>query len=265
MVLQLAMALALGDKSASDYLASFAQQITYTSNIFGGNILNGVTWSLEIEVQFYLALPLLLTIASRIAVTDSPLRPLALLLTLNALCYVLSPILGIKTLAQFLPYFSVGVATAWLKVFSPDIQVAKLNEWATGALIFALFGLGQLAAHPTLILLTRLAIMLILFVSILIHDSGTRALKSPWVVTIGGMCYSIYLWHIPALSFADRALARLAPASPDAPIVTYGVVMASMITLTLALSVPAFLLAEKPFMLQHWSWSFLRNKEAVKS
>lgn len=265
MVLQLAMALALGDKSAPDYLASFAQQITYTSNIFGANIINGVTWSLEIEVQFYLVLPLLLTIASRVSVTGSPLRPLALLITLNAVCYLLSSTLEIKTLAQFLPFFSVGVATAWLKVFSPDIQVAKLNEWTTGALIFALFGLGQLAAHPTPVFLIRLFIMLILFVSILIHDSGTRALKAPWVVTIGGMCYSIYLWHMVAIAFADRALAHFASASPDAPIVTYGLAMASMVTLTLALSVPAFLLAEKPFMLQHWSWSFLRNKEALKS
>lgn len=59
-VLQTALLLLINRDRMEEYLSSFVNVITYTSNIFKNNTINGVTWSLEVEVQFYLLLPLLL-------------------------------------------------------------------------------------------------------------------------------------------------------------------------------------------------------------
>ncbi|MDB2576356.1 acyltransferase [Planctomycetota bacterium] len=257
MCTQLALALAFGGAPTRDYLRSFAQMTTYTSNIFGGNIINGATWSLEVEVQFYIILPLALAAASKASSVATWLRPTVLLLLVNAISWFISAHLEYKTLFHYASFFSVGILTAWLKVFQPGRRLPRLNGLSTCLVIAVIFGIRLLDLQSTLVSGVRVIAMAALFSSILIHDSGSSILKNRTLTSIGGMCYSIYLWHIPALSLTDRFLCpRITEALGCSP-AAYGLAMAAMVCATLALSVPAFLLTEKPFMYRRWSWSFL--------
>jgi peptidoglycan/LPS O-acetylase OafA/YrhL len=183
----------------------FAQPSTFIS----------VAWSLEIEVQFYLLVPLL-TLLFRIRNVHLRrfLTLAAIFVTLAAQSLFLrhSPRASLSILA-YVQYFLAGFLLA-------DIFLADWNEGPTRSYIWdavALFG------WPMMIVLLhfpRLTHWLFPAAIFLVYCAAFRGVwinrffVAPWITAIGGMCYSIYLLHYEVISAVGRHVRRFGVSYP---------------------------------------------------
>jgi peptidoglycan/LPS O-acetylase OafA/YrhL len=184
----------------SRYLAKLDNlfaSLLYLHNLIYGepSVINGVAWSLEIEVQFYLLAPLLATVFSlpsrawrRGLLTGSTVA--AGLLT------ALSPpglVARYDCLLWRLDYFLAGFLLA-------DFFIADMNEPPRRSLAW---DLASVFAWPALIaiLIAKPMYVPLPLIVLFAYLGAFRGRVSRWIfsrptlVTIGGMCYSIYLVH----------------------------------------------------------------------
>jgi peptidoglycan/LPS O-acetylase OafA/YrhL len=178
--------------------------------------LDSPTWTLCIEVGFYVLLPLLVVALLRIragwrfqagviaAMVAAGLAWRAAVLALGA-----GPIWD-NMLPAWLPYFAFGMAVAlWVEHAEPErLPALQTAAWALGggALIAAngVFGVteagtpgshlvGDLPAGVGFAVLTALALI----------GTGPAAawMRLRWLIAVGVVSYGFYLWHLPLLFF----------------------------------------------------------------
>lgn len=91
--------------------------------------------------------------------------------------------------------------------------------------------------------------MAAVFIGALRGPAGSRLFSATWPVTLGGMCYTAYLYHLPVMSaLSDRLSPRLAADSHLQRFMVYSMAILPAVVLV---SMVFFLLFEKPFM----AWS----------
>ena len=167
------------------------------------------TWSLAVEEQFYIILPLLLLVLARL----SRQRTMHVLLAVTALSFVISMwAVAEKPNAAFylLPTrFWELMAGALLALGAfPAITSRRVASFTActgaGLLAISIFGFSSATAFPGAhALLPVLGTVLILYAGMFTRDTGVaRALSLPPVVFVGMVSYSFYLWHWPVLTFA---------------------------------------------------------------
>jgi len=214
--------------------------------------INGVTWSLEIEIQFYLVTPLLTLL---FAVRSPGARRLVLI----AVCLVVQALqryLGLgddrdnPTLLNYLPYFLMGFILADL--YLGGWLTRKPNSWIWDLLLLTLapmtWVLAVLQPHSMPIVLpwALLAIYAAFFRGRLFR----WALSGRIIVTIGGMCYTIYLFHFAIVSAAARFTKDLNISDSYIPNLALQVLLIG--TVTLILTSIFFALVERPCMRRNW-------------
>lgn len=239
--------------SFSKLLPHLGVSSVYLHNIIYGNnspILS-LAWSLEIEVHFYLLLPLLAMIFGIRHDVFRRVLLFSLILTGNLIAYYhlwQAPVL----LHHFICYFLSGMLLADL--YCKPVSVFPDSKWlgVAGLLIFA--GLPFLVSvnHPALFLLKNI-LMITVFYLTLFNSYLKRWFSIRIISVIGGMCYSIYLVHFMVLSGVSKWLSVYTLPPTALSFVLYLIIMAVAV---LVISAVFYRFIEQPCMRKNWWKSF---------
>ena len=207
------------------------------------------TWSLGVEEQFYLFMPLLLLV-----VIQRNLKQLRyLFLTLALLSLISSHYMSIRDAQSsfyLLPFRSwellIGASIATFR--SDDFSNLKFSFLPTVGLIIVLtcfYFFDENTLHPSFYtLLPTLGVgLIILFANA--KDPTTRLLQNKIMTSIGLISYGLYLWHFPIFSYLSHA-EKFQTSE----------VKLGAIGLVFLLSTSTYFLIEKPFR----SFSLIKSK-----
>lgn len=244
--------LLLGRETLSWLVPHLLASLAYCHNLVFGRAssINFVAWSLEIEVQFYILAPLL---AGLFALRSPWARSTALgagMALGSTLACCLTMTAGVPpryalTLACYLQYFLMGFALADWHARGGDHS--GRSGMADVLAIPCAAAVPLLEHHPAL----RAYLLPLAFgglcLSALHGRLHSRLMSVPALVVIGGMCYTIYLYHPFIKSACGPAIVRLAPAGLPA-VATLVAQVVAFIVVIVGCCVPLFLCFEKPFM-----------------
>jgi peptidoglycan/LPS O-acetylase OafA/YrhL len=247
-------AVALGTLDGSQAIRHLTASLGYVHTIVFGapSRINGVAWTLEVEVQFYLLAPLL---AFVFAVPSRLHRRAVLGVAAVAAAVLQIAFLDAEatraslSLLNFIQYFLVGFlfADVYLTDWS-ESPIRDSRRWDLVALIgWPVLVFLDLSANVARLVLP--ALLFVLFCATFRGSAARGAFRLHVLTTIGGMCYTIYLLHYPLLSILHRA-------TGDVPVEDYETALvmqfAIFVPLLLAVSAGFFLAVERPCMDPGW-------------
>ncbi|WP_017732441.1 acyltransferase family protein [Nafulsella turpanensis] len=232
------------------YLAS----IFYLHNIIYESYtpINPVAWSLEIEIQFYLLAPLLGTLLFRIKHKTGRrvVQVATILLILLAQQYFGWYISSMKmTILGNLHLFLIGFLLADIFLIEWKNGWSKSYGWDLLTLIMlpVPFFFWR---HDFLNWMIFPFLLLIVFVGVFKSRYINRFFTNPWITAIGGMCYTIYLIHLPLAELMFRLTHQITLGQAYLPNLLLQ--MAIFLPVVFAVSILVFFALEKPCMDKHW-------------
>ncbi|SDT58317.1 acyltransferase family protein [Bradyrhizobium canariense] len=226
--------------------------------------LNPPTWSLEIEIQFYLLAPLLiwLQMRSRHARLRTAVACVCIVLLIAAagLFDFLRPFDGRFRygLLAHMYLFVAGIVTAdfvRMRTALSEIVSTRFDLlFAAGVLSLLLIGLyfTQVDAKPgggwsdVFWNFALLSAVLASYFGAMHGRISRRLMGAPWVALIGTMCYSIYLVHIVVIEGVASVLLKHIPLHHPAAI--YSLYIVVLIPASLFFGALFYVVVERPFM-----------------
>ena len=165
------------------------------------------------------------------------------------------------TILGHLHYFLVGFMLS--DIYVCDWNQIKKSRWfdivAIGALAVVLISWSWDFEFP--LRLTFLVALFVLFYAIFKSVNVNRFFSNNWVTAIGGMCYTIYLIHLPM----EEGLVRLTKNIHVTDYFSVNLLIQILIALPIILIISSFmfLLFEKPFMDKDWPANFSASVKGV--
>ena len=239
-------------------LPHLAASMFYLHNLIYRNVstINFVTWSLEMEIQFYLLAPLLgaLYLVRNTALRRSLL--LALILAGGAFSLYANAhdtAIWRWTILNNLHFFLTGFLLA-------DLVEGQRQPWRNAA-----WDAVSLIGWPIVFLLPRVnptlawvpLLILPLYLAAFYGPASNWFFRRPFVALGGGMCYSIYLMHMLIVSIVFKATRHLAVFSDF--LLNYTLQVATLGTAIALLGTLYFVLIERPCMDPQWPHKLWRR------
>jgi peptidoglycan/LPS O-acetylase OafA/YrhL len=261
--LLLALSVWIHPAPASAIVPHLAASLAYLHNLIyrAQSPVLGVAWSLEIEVQFYLLVPILTLV---FAIRSARLRRLVLIgLTLATLA-------AQSLLVGKHPRFELSIL-AYLQFFLIGFLLADvfLTDWKNSPRPSLYWDLTALAGWPLLFLalqtktLTHWLFPALVFTLYCAAFRGrwiNRLFCNRWITVVGGMCYSIYLIHYEVISAVGRFTKTLGAHLPDPVyLAVQFILVGSCIVILCGVY---FVVLEKPCMRRDWPqrlWRYARS------
>ena len=227
---------------AVSLLPHLAASLLYVHTFVYGeqNPMNPVTWTLEVEVQFYCLAPLLANIF-RIpskAVRRAILLAVILLAGALQLLYWDAPLRIKLSLAFAIQFFLAGFFLIDIYLLDWRQNPQRRLHWDILSLVLwpAVFALDDrtiwIALPLALLAVTQFAFT---------GTASNRLLTHPAITAIGGMCYSIYLFHYVLI----QPILQLSPW-------LYAPIM-------LLASTAFYIAVERPAMIRNWPKRLLQS------
>jgi peptidoglycan/LPS O-acetylase OafA/YrhL len=220
MILIFFMLVFIKRQNGAELLPHLFASLVYIHNIVYGveSTINNVAWSLEIEIQFYILVPalsaifliknkytrrLIISIVCLVSVTYQ-----WLFISTNSVFYL--------TIVRFIHFFLIGFLLADLYLVDWNEHPQKNFRWDVVSLIgwpllFVVWNSPDLFASTSALnfgnALEAYAFPVLAFLLYCAAFKGpiaNRFFTNPWITTIGGMCYTIYLLHNHLIGLIER-------------------------------------------------------------
>jgi peptidoglycan/LPS O-acetylase OafA/YrhL len=224
--------------------------------------LDPPAWSLEIEVQFYLLSPLLFFAYLKLKRFRLQIGA-ALVVAAIVMQALLDAAYGKEGLHSFTILghaygFILGIVTCDYAVRAKPFDLKPRAVFDLGLIVglivfvvsggFEERGLGALG--QTVRDLIRAGAILLIYFGAARGVLGRKALGFPYVAVVGGMCYSIYLVHVPIMQLVSELLfSRLHPANL---IQAWAISFLVLIPISLVGGLVFYGLIERPCMVPDW-------------
>lgn len=237
----------------------FASLVYLQNLIFGGfyKAVNPVAWSLEVEVQFYVLVPLL---AALFAIANTRIRRItiiALMLVSGTLSIPLYRSVHFHySIAYYLAFFLAGFMVCDMYVGRREGQRSFL--WDAVALCGwpLVWYLGRNVGHVGLPF-----VIVMLYTAVFRGRICATVFSYRAITNIGGMCYSIYLFHFLVIYFVKHITA---PLHIGQNFWFYYTLQSCMILpFVLLLCGAFFILIERPCMDREWPQKVWRSGQAL--
>jgi peptidoglycan/LPS O-acetylase OafA/YrhL len=174
----------------------------YVHNLTKLKSVNFVTWSLEVEVQFYIPAPLLGCLyAICSAVTRRGMIVAFILVSMYV--YTLTPHRASRNLPGQLQFFMVGFLVADIRAGSTK---SSIQYWWDAISVGAWYLIVVLPSRVSNLVLPVLILLACL--SAFNGPITRRVLRTRWIALTGGMCYSFYLMHMLVISTVFKVSQR---------------------------------------------------------
>jgi peptidoglycan/LPS O-acetylase OafA/YrhL len=230
--------------------------------IFGAHPYpNYVLWSLEVEVQFYLLAPYLARIFFLSGTISRRVLLIATIAALSLTFWLFDPPYRVwASLAGNLQYFLVGFLLADIYASRSGDDLVRSYRWDFAFLLSCaavVMGEGR-----SVIQFLLPAAIFISGIASLRGVATSRFLGNAWIATIGGMCYTIYLYHSFLISILAKLTLKLRARDMQLDLLIQFVLLSVGITAACAV---LFAFLERPFMRRDWPAHLLRALRRAKT
>ena len=248
------------DYALSHILSSLAYSNVF---IYGAHPYpNIVLWSLEIEVQFYLLAPLLAGVFKIARAWQRRAWIGALILLGPAVVRGLLPdcYLVQASLLGYFQFFLAGFLLADFYLLKNIHAESSRNGWWD--LVFPTAIVAVVLMRHSFFLSILMPWVLLFCCLAAFCGRGTAMLLSyPGITTVGGMCYTVYMYHWLMISLLVRVTGRLQTHILWLDLLVQFVLMSIAIILVSAV---LFIFFERPFMRRDWPSRVLNKLHPTK-
>jgi peptidoglycan/LPS O-acetylase OafA/YrhL len=247
----LALAFGLANQAV---LAHYAAGLAYAHGIAFQSInpVNAPVWSLEVEIQFYVLMPLM---ASVFRIRNRRVRR-GVLVGTAAAAIALQPFASTRipavslTMAAYVQFFLAGFLLADIYVIDwrqrPRPRLSwDLVSFAGWPLLFVVLYRWR----GSLLAFTLPCAVVLLYCAAFRGSISSALFRNRSLITIGGMCYSIYLLHYPLLVLLTRVTRHLVWGSFNTQVLLQ---IAWCTPVLLAFGLVFYVAVERPCMEPDW-------------
>ncbi len=266
LLIGLGLLVVLHNFTTARIIPSLGASLVYSHVLVFGktSLINGVLWSLEVEAQFYILAPLLCRLFSIQSVRTRRLviigisivvTSLSLLRTLPFLegspAWLITHALGRILIFSYIGYFLSGLLLCDLYLTNWGGRFDKYRIWDAVTFIAFVVLACLVENRPAGIYSAALkaviypAIILAAYLGVFRGRLWNSVFGWRWVAVLGGMCYTVYMYHQYIIHLLSPYASRVTNSLP--------VLFIGFFVIIYCVCSLLFVIGEKPFMYKDWT------------